>query len=230
MRFGQIVRETVIGVLQNRDALIRSLLVPVAGVILIELISLLPLNPGIRILLTLLESALAVLITVTINRVVLLGPASTGYRILNPWTRRETRLLFFMFGLGMIFVIPILALFLPRIPFVSLTLLALCFWLEARLILVLPVTAVDRHFSFRDSWQATRNYQWQMLGVVFLIPLTLGLPLAMIGALDYSAPLVTLLRIVPGVFVIAAVAVTFRQIELETGPGGSETGEQFETF
>lgn len=198
----------------------RALLMPVAGLVLLELLALLIQNPLVDLLAALCSLLLVVLLTVTTHRLILLGPVAAGRWGITRWTARETSLAVHMLILAMLLWLPIVVQFLPGIPFLGLVTLALSFWLLARFSLVLPAISVDRNYTFKDSWSATRTCQLQMLGVVFLMPLLFGIPVGLISRIPFTFPISSMLANIAGVVLVAALSIAYHETESRQAVAG----------
>jgi len=219
MEFKKIALGAFAFLIHYKDAFARKLLIPAGGCLLVDFLSRLGMNPIIALFVTLLSFWLYVLLAVITHRIVLLGPESVAEWGISRWSGRETAFLVHALGLGLVTLIPFASMFLLGfIPFIVLFTLPLSFWLLARLTLVLPGIAVDKEFTFQHSWEATRDFQLPMLGVVFLIPFVLGGVGLLIAQLPFTALLVSVYSIVATVYEVVVLSLAYQSITAKNEP------------
>ena len=142
-------------------------------------------------------STLVVLLAVSCHRLVLLGPGSREPGARLRWSMRETRFAAWVLGIWVVYVVcwmtvilvvlniaPSLFLrtspggsaepfgmSLGRVGWPELLGTIPASYLYARLVLVLPATAIDRRPTVRWAWNCSRRNGWRLLVVVGVLPI-----------------------------------------------------------
>jgi len=215
LEFKKVVLGAFAYLVHYKEIFAKKLLIPAGGFLTLDFLSQLSFTASSSLLISLLTLVLYVLLAIVAHRIVLLGPDSVADWGISGWSSRETSFFLHALGLGMIMLIPLVSVLLSFIPFIILIALPFSFWLLSRLSLVLPGIAVDQGFTFQQSWEATRHFQLQMFGVVFLIPFLLGGIGLVIAQLPFSAFLVSLYSIVASVYEIVLLSLAFQAINKE---------------
>ena len=126
-----------------------------------------------------------VVIAITTHRIILLGPSSVSQWGLYTPTKRE--LYFLLYGIGIAIIMMPLGL-LALIPVIGFPLSVLLFtYVLGRLSLVFPAIAIDRDWTFTDSWNATKHHQITMMIVVVVFPFVIELPEKLLSNLPYTS-------------------------------------------
>ncbi len=127
-------------------------------------------------------------------RLLLLGPSPETTRPRTTLRSRDFRFLFrclLVILMGFLGALPVALLAPALVPIGGIVLVAILSVVLAvttmlAVGLVLPGTAIDREFSFGDSWRATREVLSSLLGLVLIVVLPVHL-LAMLMAMLYGA-------------------------------------------
>ncbi|HXI04559.1 MAG TPA: hypothetical protein VNI57_15400, partial [Candidatus Saccharimonadales bacterium] len=181
---GKILTRTAGVIAAKRAALLRALILPATALTLFEL--LVDFRPE-SILLGLAVTPVDLIVTtvylVSCHRIVLLGDAAIPNRWGVYFTERELRFLLWSLLLGVIMA-GILLVALAILFFVAFTLpgfaayqyraigvavgaaFAVILYVDARLSLVFPVTAVGRDASLRESWRLTSGNGWRLASIL----------------------------------------------------------------
>jgi hypothetical protein len=222
-----IIIDTFSEIGKHRGALLRTLLLPVS------LLALMEVEPGrmadFSLVWALLQLPVLVLFMVPCHRIVLLGPKSLANPLGLSWSARETRFLFWL-----VLVILIAALFIA----VALGLSEQGFWVEgtvgwllqlavivpglylaSRLSLALPQTAIDQKPELASVWPLSAGNGWRLTIALLVFPLLglllrngldsfWGLPSA--GPGEFVVVMATYLL---GSFEVVALTVAFRFLD-----------------
>lgn len=185
------------------------------------------------------------LFAVTWLRFLLSADETATAGLATRWTRRESRFLLRLMTLNLGInvavgvAIGIIALALGARPdrnagaFLMLVFIGggIALYLVLRLSLILPATALDAAYGFRDSWRDTAGCSLQLLAIVVVTDLPAGVlvlflnstPLAQV--LPYTLALVTgLLGYVFFATTMTVLALAFRARSRAAGPPASGTG------
>lgn len=164
-----------------------------------------------------------VLIAVSSHRVVLLGAGALENSWGMHWSRREFAFLIRAAVLGLIAglgwtLIPILIgigqLEAERVRWVGKGWWILSAYPISRLSLVLPAVAIDRSFTFADSWRLSRGNGWRLTCVLFVGPLLLIVAGSAWSAGNYpwAVAVRALVFSLLGVFEIVALSVSYQHL------------------
>lgn len=174
------------------------------------------------------------LFAVTCHRLVLLAPRRLGGIPAPSWSARESRFLFWVVTLWLIYlVVWWLGLLVagnvwPRdgdlrgwfevIEFVA-SLPAL--YLVARLSLVFPATAIDRGASLKWAWRTSRGNGWRLVVVVMVLPWLVSRLVGLLYREQATAVEIVLLTVLgTALFAleIAALSIAYRELARDDQP------------
>jgi len=150
-------------------------------------------------------------IVIVTHRITLLGSESV-----NPWGaylpgKRELNFIIYSIGLSLV-AIPLA--FLMAIPVLGPFLFyVLAGYLVSRLSLVIPAIAIDNHYSFIDSWHATKEHQIFIIAIVWLFPMIISLPLELFHTIPQIELIVSFVSILVYVFTIVMLSIAFKIID-----------------
>ena len=185
----ELVAEATTEIVQKRVTLVGAAVLPVAGILLLEVITS-ETNPSLvaQVMLALVALPLYAVLAMIVHRVVLLGEHSLPNRWGLFWTERETRFLGWSIGILLLYF----ALTLPMgLIYMALSedlagwdltwvATALSYiwvsYFEGRFSLVLPATAIDRRSDFKESWAMSRG-KGMMIAVALVIPAMFLIPI-----------------------------------------------------
>ena len=223
------VMSTVYGgyaaVFRNIGALMRALLMPLLfGAIVWAFREALESGWFLSTLLTLLALPLACLFAITIHRTVLLGPDS----LTNPWsiywTRRESDYFWWLIILavvaGLIAIgIALVAWMFPQGTALYVAIFLVTKYFEARLLMVLPSTAVGKRMILSTSWTLTSG-NGVRIAIALTIPWAIFVMLLAVIAFVAARTwvglyifLVAPLALLTVVVEIAILSLSFRQLQ-----------------
>ena len=194
MPFNKAVAATLYYLYQYRRELIQALMWPLLAITVIDYLA--PEEPDSPLWggLLLATFVIQVLVAITVHRIMLLGPGSVSRWGTISWGRRELRYALHAMGL-LLMIIPVAAL--AAVPVVGLLLaVATVTWLVARLGLVFPAIAIDRPFSFKDSWQLTANHQPLVLLVMVVNTVVLAIMPALLPHVFLLSSVISLTMVV----------------------------------
>lgn len=210
-----------------RKNIVKSLLVPVVLVMIIDLLSYFIPDEW-----TLVGWALFAVIVlfyavmaVTVHRLLILGPESVPEWGLPGLSARELRFASYVLGIMLIaWVVKLpmlLVVLLPAEKFDYLGIVSgfLFLWsmvagfIVARFLLVFPGTAVDRDPSLKGSWSMTRPHVLMIFLVGVVVPELGGLLLSWLYTVPVIQHLGTLIAVVVLVFFVSLLSVAYRQIQ-----------------
>lgn len=151
------------------------------------------------------------LIAIVTHRITLLGSESvTRWGIYIPGNR-ELYFIFYSIGLVLI-MIPVAVL--AMIPTIGIFLFYGAFgYLSARLSLVLPAITIDDKYSFKDSWNATKDHQLFILAIVWVLPTIIFLPLELFDSIPNIELVISFLATIITIFTIVMLSIAFRIID-----------------
>lgn len=229
-----LVVEATNEVIRKRATLVGAAFLPIAGILLINVLSE-EISPSgfSHFALVLATLPLYALFATIVHRVVLLGEHSLPNRYGIFWTERETRFLGWFIGICFLYF----ALSLPTIlmslvfseafsgqnvpsvvPILNYILVA---YFEGRFSLVLPATAIDRRSNFKESWAMSRG-RGMMIAVALVIPAVILIPIewALFGVVnDAVRPIVDsvwILLVLPIFAVqIAIISLAFDKLSFQ---------------
>jgi hypothetical protein len=209
-KFKYVALGTIAYVFRLKAIFARALLIPFFLYLLLDMTEYLEPIPFLSFSVGFAYLIVHTLFAITTHRIVLLGRESTPkWGILN-WSKRETKFVLHMFGLGLM-VIPLVVLgFVPVVGMILF--LGVMFWFIGRLSLVFPAIAIDQGISFKYSWELTRNYQFLMVLVVIVFPLLLLIPSMLISMVPYTFIITSTLSTLSTVFMVTALSITYREI------------------
>jgi len=145
------------------------------------------------------------------HRITLLGSESvTRWGVYIPG-RREFYFMIYSIGLFLI-MIPLAVLAI--IPTIGMFLFYSAFgYLFARFILVLPAIAIDKQYSFIDSWNATKDHQLFILVIVWVLPFVIVLPLELFVSIPNLELVISLLNTMITIWTIVMLSIAFKIID-----------------
>lgn len=150
-------------------------------------------------------------IVIVTHRITLLGPESvTRWGVYIPGKRE----FYFVIYSISLFLIMIPLAVLATIPNIGIFLFYGTFgYLFARLCLILPAIAIDKQYSFIDSWNATKNHQLFMLSIVWFLPFVIVLPLELFVSIPNFELVISLLSTMISIFTIVMLSIAFKIID-----------------
>lgn len=179
--------------------------------------------------LSLAELAATVVFTVICHRLVLLAQGPDGDEAGRLSLGRSLRFAGWVLVVGLVYVVmaaplsAVLARFLPgefdaggltSAAFMAIFLLPL--YVIARILLVLPGTAIDQQVNLRWSWNRTRGNGWRLVGTVLLLPKALSAFTDSLMTGDSPLALVLLASAAETmlyVFEVTALSLAFRELQ-----------------
>lgn len=180
----RILTRTVGVIASKRAALLRALILPATVLTLFELlVDFRPENILLGLAVTPVDLIVTTIYLVSCHRIVLLGDAAIPNRWSVYFTERELRFLLWSILLGVIMaailVLAVAVVFVmafaldgfQRYRFQAIgavfgAALAAILYVDARLSLVFPVTAIGRAASFRESWRLTSGNGWRLASIL----------------------------------------------------------------
>jgi len=245
------LRTILLGVIyisfKQRRALMKGLIIPFVAIVGLDALTFLALPSSLLWLLWFASVAMYTLFAIVVHRIVLLGSESVPDWGIGQWTRRETFFTIYLIGFAILY-----ALWRQLISFaltfsetnrsfvlvltISSSLIVL--YLNARLSLIFPGTAVDHWVTPARSWHLTRNRQILMICIVFLVPLFFGIPIIIVktsllylpNSLAQLFPLAILLsdaaNLVISVLVVGCLSLAYSEICGHEHSGGWSHGSR----
>lgn len=197
-----------------RAELCRALAIPSFALILIISIGYPNSELGLTaIFLGILEFVIYTLIAVTTHRLILLGPGSVPKWGLRKITKRELKFILYTLGLFLMLILPAQLILIPYAGWI-LAILGMCYLL-GRFSLIFPAIATDKKWSFQKSWRATQPHQIMMIVIVFIFPVIIAIPETFLSNNAYTEFISLVISVITEVFVIAALSMAFKVIEIE---------------
>ncbi len=217
----RLMAEAIAEVFRNRIVLLRGTLLPIAGILLVDAFASTANTPWGRLALSLAVFPLYALLATTVHRVILLGEHSLPSPSGVYWTERETRFTGWLIGIAILFFALSLPVGLITAVFegrgqvdtswiaviLSFVLIA---YFQGRFSLVLPATAVDHRWDFRESWSRTRG-SGMIIAMALVIPAMIMIP---VEHILYGTDVEFLVPIADVVWVLVLVPVYVVEIAI----------------
>lgn len=191
----RILWEAISEVLEKREPLLRALTLPaVLMVVLTGLYLRAGANTGAHWFLYGVWLLIYAVFAVSCHRIILLGADSLPNAYGLYWSARETRFLGWFILVAIIYTLLSLPLYVATLILPGwfhdlqlswYLLLFLTAYIEGRISMVLPASAVDERSSISDSWRMTQGYGLAIAVALFAVALVMNL---IIIATDYVLP------------------------------------------
>jgi hypothetical protein len=225
------LKRAVIGafgyIYEYKSALAKALLLPLLLMVAISYLELQSSNFSILIILMVVSMFIYAIFAITTHRIILLGPQSVPTWGMYKLTKREARFVLYAIGLGLLTVPFSVFVFIPFIG-VIFFLLAM-FYLMGRLSLVFPAIATDNPLTFAGSWEATKEYQLFMIGVVAIFPAVISIPEILLYEIPYMEFLGSLFSLATTVLTVAALSMAYKILKEGINPPESFKENNSET-
>jgi len=210
LKFTDLFQATIDTLKKNQERLLKTLLLPVAIIIVLDLAA--SVFPFLFVfsLQNFLTIFVQCVIAITIHRIILIGPHSVPETGIRSWSERETKFLLYSLGVGLMMFVVSLFMLIPLIGFIIS--FAACFIIILRFSLVFPAIATDKELDFKGSWEITKNWIELMFYAVILIPLIISIPMLLFVFLPFLNILGNLWTVVITVFMVASLSLAYEHI------------------
>ncbi len=246
--YKKIVNMTFLPVFENKETIIKAVLVPLMSIIVLTKVAVLNHgNMSVTISSNIIILILNVLIAISVHRILILGKGSVPLWGVSRIRKREvvfilTSILIALIVAAIMAVgIAALAMKLPNIIALPIMLVASIVALItfSRLSLVLPSIAINEPLTLKDAWNCTRNYKQLTFFTIIFFPLAITLVVGVLytviikffmGVISVHFDIFfPVLDVFLTVFMVSALSATYRFIkdkEPQAFPPSTHTYEE----
>ena len=86
--------------------------------------------------------------------------------------------------------------------------------------LIFPAVALEHEMTFAETWQLAKGNLFPLMVCVWLFPITLSVPIALLASIPYTTAIIVLLQMAANALTIAALSLAY--MELKRPPSTQE--------
>ncbi len=229
MKFKTVLQLSLARLVEERQTLLRVLVLPFFALLILKLLFLLAIPSATKtFLMYVADLALYTLFAVTTHRIVLIGADSVPDWGITSWKKRETIFLLTYVGITLM-AAPFLVITLIPLPYATGIIFAafLALWIFGRLSLALPSIAIEKAMTLQEAWNASRNHQLLMFLVVLIYPFTTALVNLLLQPLANNSFIFSAISACLIVFEVATLSAAYHMVVAQPNKSRIEDNENY---